>query len=598
MAGFLGCEYAGTLLGNPPQKDPPKEEPEEPEEPTLEVPEQPGNPGGVEVNASSFSNATGEDNRSSAIDEIWAAKAATNTSVTITLTAGAETVSFAQDKDLGTTGLVLKNNTSPVSVTIDGGKRVVDLVGENSTSNPRPLITVGTGVTLTLRNITLKGLKSGNTGDNNNNTWSLIWVENGGTLILETGASIKDNALSLYDGTVGAGGVTVYGTLIMNGGEIRGNSTLKLRNHGGGVYVGNGGTFTMKGGTISGNTVIRNYTTTRGGGVYVSNGGAFTMEGGTISGNSSCFGGGVGVWNGTFTMKGGTISGNTARDNGGGVWIIKENAANAVFTMIGGTIRANNAVNGAGVDVDAGSTFNMYNGTIEDHNVNSDGGGVYVFAGTFKMYGGTIKNNTTLPSGGGVHIRDSSTFIMEDGTISGNSGWSGGGVYVQKGSTFTMNGGTISGNKAANIYGGGFGGGVAVRDGTFKMTNGIISGNAATYALWKGDGPWGDISGGGVAVGLDNTTGAFTMSGGTISGNTAKNGGGVLVSSTGTFTKTGGIIYGSDVSADLKNTSTSAGYGNAVYAFGINKVLNTTAWEGDNLKSDGTVGTWVTPSAQ
>jgi hypothetical protein len=60
-------------------------------------------------------------------------------------------------------------------VIIDGGERTVDLTGS---ANSSPLITVGTGVTLTLRNITFKGLNA--TGDGTNNIVSLIKVESGG----------------------------------------------------------------------------------------------------------------------------------------------------------------------------------------------------------------------------------------------------------------------------------------------------------------------------------------------------------------------------------------------------------------------------------
>jgi hypothetical protein len=73
--------------------------------------------------------------------------------------------------------------------------------------NNAPLITVGSGVTLT--NITFKGLKSGQTGDNGNNTAPLIKV-NGGTLVLGTGAYIQDNT--------NTGNSTHYGGVIWRAG--------------------------------------------------------------------------------------------------------------------------------------------------------------------------------------------------------------------------------------------------------------------------------------------------------------------------------------------------------------------------------------------
>ena len=118
-----------------------------------------------------------------------------------------------------------------------------------ATAGRRSFITVGAGVTLTLRNITLKGLDKtgGQSGDGADNSSAVIKV-NGGTLILENGAKIAHN---------------------------------RSTGEGGGVHV-DGGTFTMSGGTVSGNT-----TAGKGGGVYVKdNGSLFNKTGGTIYGNS------------------------------------------------------------------------------------------------------------------------------------------------------------------------------------------------------------------------------------------------------------------------------------------------------------------------
>ena len=184
-----------------------------------------------------------------------------------------ETVSFGAGDLQG--GLVLSHTgardtwTSSARIIIDGGGRTADLTGQPSGN---PLITVGTGVTLTLRNITFKGLKSGD-GSDGNNTAPLIRVD-GGTLILENDASLTGNR-NAGGCDAGAGGVVVTsGEFIMNGGTISGNSgTL-----GGGValYGSAGGSFTMNGGTISGNRSVA-----AGGGVYVANSSyTYTNDGG------------------------------------------------------------------------------------------------------------------------------------------------------------------------------------------------------------------------------------------------------------------------------------------------------------------------------
>jgi hypothetical protein len=458
MAGFLGCEYADALLDNPPQKDPPKEEPEEEGEEEPEEEEKEAIPALKTVYV-----AAGNDGAGDGSEE--------NPYLTVTQALNAIKTAYAQDDwpnegkgeiiILGTVttgpGIAITSAGGPYPPIVLCGENggTVDLVGENSIDNPRPLITVGAGVTLTLRNITLKGLKSGNPGDNNNNTWSLIWVNSGGTLILETGASIKDNTRGWYDNTGGAGGVTVYGALIMNSGEISGMRTTSKFNHGGGVYVGNGGTFTMKSGTISGNKIDDR---AAGGGVYVNTSGKFTLEGGTISGNNaSTEGGGVYVnTGGTFTMRGGTISSNTSNGNGVGV-------------ISGGS--------GGGVYVNASGTFTMENGNIENNKSMTSGGGVGVYAGTFTMSGGTIANNECVHYGGGVFGKGGAKITMNNGEISGGNQapYTGGGVHVrEEGTTFTMRGGTISGNN-----GGGGGGVGADKNGTFTMSGGTISGNYA-----------------------------------------------------------------------------------------------------------------------
>jgi uncharacterized repeat protein (TIGR02543 family) len=314
-----------------------------------------------------------------------------------------------------------------VSITLNGNvtERTVSLSSDGS------LFTIESGVTLTLgNNITLQGRSK--------NTDSLILVNGGGALVMDTESKISGNTNS--------------------------SSTSSTYVYGGGVFVNSGGTFTMSGGTISGNTASASSSTSvYGGGVYVS-GGTFTMSGGTISGNTASTGGGVYIiYSGTFTMSGGTLSDNTA-NGGGGVYV----GYNGTFTMNGGTISDNT------------TSFYYGNGSSS---TSAFGGGVYVDSGTFTMNNGTISGNITSGSsafGGGVYV-DSGTFTMNNGTISGNitsgSYAFGGGVYVS--GTFTMSGGEISGNTASAR-----GGGVYVNRGTFtKQSGGIICGSDASGTL-------------------------------------------------------------------------------------------------------------------
>jgi hypothetical protein len=465
---------------------------------------------------------------------------------------GAAAVYFLGAGDESMAPVSVSHIGGSVTVTIDGGGRAVTLNGDGS------LITVGRGVTLKLKNITLRGK-----GEDVNNSAALITVNTGGTLELNEGVVITGNKHSSHSASGGGVYVGTNGTFIMEGGEISGNTTSgSSHSSGGGVYVGTNGTFTMEGGEISGNTAVSASYSASGGGVYVETNGTFTMEGGEISGNSAAAsshssGGGVYVeTNGTFTMEGGEISGNTTSasysSEGGGVYVY------GTFTMEGGEISGNTASDGGGAA--------------------SYGGGVYVYYyGTFTMEGGEISGNTAS-YGGGVYVQ-SGTFTMEGGEISGNtastSGASyysrGGGVYVEINGTFTMYRGEISGNSAvAAEYS--RGGGVCVEiNGTFTMEGGEISGNSAAASY--------SSEGGGVYV---DTNGTFIMEGGEISGNSAasatSHGGGVCVD--GRFTKKGGIIYGdADATAGNGNATDNtaiSGSGHAVYADGI-KRRNSTA---------------------
>jgi hypothetical protein len=408
-----------------------------------------------------------------------------------------ELVSLSAVTDLGAEGLVLNSSNSPRAVTIDGQGRTVRLVGGSGA-----VITVGSEVTLTLRNITFAG-KTGNSAP-------LVQVQNGGKLVLETGAVIRDNVNAGGSG----GGVYVYagGSFEMSGGAISNNETT---NDGGGLYAtGTGGTIRMTGGTISGNRVPYEH---GGGGVAIYGGRSFEMSGdAAISGNTGeSRGGGVYIYQGSFEMSGNAaISGNKAPgDNralkgfGGGVFVEK-----GTFTMKGSAEVSGNTTryDGGGVHLNGNSTLDIKESA-------------------------KIRNNTTTSGyGGGIGTDESKIMMSGAAEISGNKAHIGGGVEVYN-SEFVMEGGTISGN-TATIY---YGGGVLVEDGSLKMTGiAAISGNTAVD------------NGGGVYV----ESGSFEMTGNAaISGNTGKIGGGVYVNTASSFAMSGGYIYGSSAGTLANN---------------------------------------------
>jgi uncharacterized repeat protein (TIGR02543 family) len=145
-------------------------------------------------------------------------------------TGGSYTVTLRQDESISPK--TLSYNGKKVSITLSGGasERVISLSADGS------LFTVGSGITLTLdNNITLQGRE--------NNTASLILVNNGGALVMNTGSKISGNT-NAFD--MGGGVYVDGGTFTMNGGTISGNSA----SNGGGVVVRDTGTFIKQSGGV------------------------------------------------------------------------------------------------------------------------------------------------------------------------------------------------------------------------------------------------------------------------------------------------------------------------------------------------------------
>jgi len=226
----------------------------------------------------------------------------------------------------------------------------------------------------------------------NNKTSSYETHYGGGVYVTKNGTFIMNGGkISNNDSQNGAGlFIDENGSFTMNNGEISANSNENSCK-GGGLFVR--GRFIMSNGIISKNIA----TYSNGGGVFVSDYGSFILRGGEISGNTSTstsfgsrnFGGkGGGIYieeNARFIMEDGVISGNRA-DNGGGVFA----CSSIVFTMNNGKISANTAYRGGGLYLDSGRAFIINSGEISGNIVSSYGAGVYVNGGEFTKNGGII----------------------------------------------------------------------------------------------------------------------------------------------------------------------------------------------------------------
>jgi len=310
---------------------------------------------------------------------------------------------------LGATGINIVDKT--VTIRPGGGSNREILLGNNGR-----LFSLGTDGKLTLegsggRTLTLRGQGAGV-----ENIQTLIYVASDGELILNEGAILSDNVRSAGH----AGGVYVFGgKFVMNGGEIRDNTTIRVGTaggSGGAVGVEVGGEFIMKGGLIEGNQAIGD-SGGGGGGVYITGESTMEMIDGIIQGNSTtAIGGGVYLWSGDFTMSGGRIGGDTTE------------TTNTANSMGGGVYIQNGSIELSGTAEISGNTANI-------------GGGLLLSPGVaLTMNGASIKNNIATVSGGGVQI-NSATFSMNNGIIENNAALNGGGVYINTGATFSMGGG-------------------------------------------------------------------------------------------------------------------------------------------------------------
>ncbi len=230
-----------------------------------------------------------------------------------------------------------------------------------------------------------------------------VQIAAGATFTMNGGAISKSKRK--YTGSADSeteygGGVSVFGSFEMNGGEIS-SCDAGSGSEGGGVYVDTGATFTMNGGLISGNKAGN------GAGVLVNANATFTMADGEISGNgiSSTDGSGGGVYNrGSFTINGGKINNNTAKENGGGAIVV---AAGGKLTVTGGEMK-NNSANGYGgaIYVYDNATAYISGGTFSGNSVSEyDGGAIYAH-GELHLSGGIITGNSAKRSGGGLGMEN------------------------------------------------------------------------------------------------------------------------------------------------------------------------------------------------
>jgi hypothetical protein len=316
--------------------------------------------------------------------------------------------------------------------TIDGGGKIT-LSGQNA----RQLFAVGTGASLTLRNIVLANGFSGGDGGAIFNGFN---AGDGGVLILENSA-IRDSKASLSGGAiVSTGPLTITNCLFegnraLNGGALypkfpsapttivnsvlrdnhatdittngwggailafggapvtieRSDISTNSAQDGGGIYI-----FPASSVTLNGSTLHDNKASGNGGGVYALNGGTATLTNVTLSGNRGNSGGGFYSYDSTATLTNVTLSGNSAISSGGGLHTDRGTA-----TLTNATFNGNSAGEGGGIS-NYNGTATLTNVTLSGNSAN-DGGGLYNFNGTATLVNVTMSGNSAISSGGGIY---------------------------------------------------------------------------------------------------------------------------------------------------------------------------------------------------
>ena len=257
-----------------------------------------------------------------------------------------------------TVGSTLKLRTDvPTSstITVPSGEHTFDLNGYGilMTGNDR-VVTINQNASLELNDsnpdrihyITLTDYRGTAVSDSGETS-----VSNGNGVIKVTGGYLTGGYRndSGYHDKCGAG-VFNWGTFVMNGGNIVGNTMLN--NTGGAIR--NSGFFTMNSGTIA-----FNKSTGNGGGVttYVPGGsqGKMTMNGGVISDNiCGKYGGGIQIA-GPLELTGGSIVRNTASLGGSGIYY---GGKGDLFKLSGNPIIKDNINDNLYLDTDATFTIN------------------------------------------------------------------------------------------------------------------------------------------------------------------------------------------------------------------------------------------------
>lgn len=335
----------------------------------------------------------------------------------------------------GTATIVLANGVLPAitkNTTIDGASRIT-ISGGNASS----ILSVGSGATLTLKNITItRGFNNGDGGA----------IYNGGTLNVNNSKFLSN----LASATGGSGGAIVsYGPLNITNSEFAFNKAA----NGGAIYPRFAAAVTK----ISGSNLHDNEATNTmngwGGAILLWDGAPVTIQTSTVNGNKARLGGAFYVFaNSQLTLKTSNVNYNQAiaaggsGGSGGGI----ENTGTTTITDC--TLAGNSAsYTGGAIDNNHVYGLSLTNVTISNNSAEF-GGGISNTKGKGTLTNVTIVGNSASFNGGGI---DNGTYSGEGltliNTIVANSP-SGGNCYDMNAKTINSSGFNLSSDGTCNEF--------------------------------------------------------------------------------------------------------------------------------------------------
>ncbi len=363
---------------------------------------------------------------------------------------------------------------------IGGGHTISRAVGFSEA-----LFVVSSGATLCLANLILDGNRK-----NQAQADSLIRL-NGGTLRLEQGTVLQNNAAQNNGGAVFLNGTSfvVNRLILQDDAAIRNCSAVEA---GGGVYAVFRNPSAPSTILLTGNSIIECNMAQMGGGIAVCHENAESgMPTGlgelTIKGRAK-------LLHNTATEKGGGIAyldsdkespqaaasirmqlseeavltGNQAQTNGGGIYFFASRPVNGFVFRDSAKILENTANKGAGIYVDCadmGADIVLSGGEISNNRAVEDGGGICFHtvemrdptnpekSGTVSLSDTLVRQNTAL-NGGGIAVMGAGLLTLDGNSavVQNTSFQHGGGIYLSGvGSVLQMcDTATLAGNKAVN----------------------------------------------------------------------------------------------------------------------------------------------------